>query len=125
MLRRIQLSLLGRPPTVAELDRVESAASDAAREVLLAQAIDDALSSTEFYEQSILFAHDWFKVTAHNAHANTSHGYFTGHLAIELQACPATSLHAGVLGLLSNYADLGDPWTICDSPTATINMVEP
>lgn len=125
MLRRIQLSLLGRPPTVAELDRVESAASDAAREVLLAQAIDDALSSTEFYEQSILFAHDWFKVTAHNAHANTSHGYFTGHLAIELQACPATSLHAGVLGLLSNYADLGDPWAICDSPTATINMVEP
>lgn len=125
MLRRIQLSLRGRPATVAELDRLRDAPSDEAREALLAEAIDEALTSTDFYTQSMSFAHDWFRVTAHNAHANISHGYFTGHLAIELQACPEGTRHAGVLGLLSGYADLGDPWELCDDPAATIHMVEP
>lgn len=125
LLRRIDLSLLGHPPTQAELDRLDAAGSETAQEALIAQAIEDALGSVEFYQQSIQFAHDWFGVTAHNAHANLSHGYFTGHLAIELQACPDNTLHAGVLGLLSNYPSLGDPWAICDSPTAVISMVEP
>ncbi len=125
MVRRVQLSLLGRPPTLEELDAIENAATPEAQEVALTELIDNDLKSVEFYHQSMRFAHDWFRVGAHNEHANISHGYFTGHLAIELHECPATSVHAGSLGLLNNYPQYGDPPSVCDDPTAKVNVVQP
>lgn len=125
LVRRVQLSLLGRPPTVEEVDAIDALATPEAREAAIAELIERDLRSPEFYKQSMKFAHDWFHVGAHNEHANISHGYFTGHLAIELQSCPMTSLHAGKLGFLNNIPQYGDRWAICDDPQATVNAVQP
>ncbi len=125
MVRRIQLSLLGRPPTIAELDAIENKDTAEAQQAALAELIEGDLNSVEFYRESMRFAHDWFRVGAHNVNANISHNYFTGHLAIELHLCPATSLHAGSLGLFNNYPEYGDPRSTCDDPAAKKNMVQP
>lgn len=125
LVRRVQLALLGRPPTIAELDAIENATTPEQQEAALAELIEADLTSVDFYKQSMKFAHDWFRVGAHNANANISHGYFTGHLAIELHPCPTTSAHAGKLGLFNNYTQYGDPWSTCDDANATVTMVQP
>lgn len=125
LVRRLQLALVGRPPTLEELDRIEAAPTEEARELVISALVDEDLESVEFYRQSIRFAHDWFRVGAHNAHANISHNYFTGHLSIELHACPMSTMHAGALGLLNSYREYGDPRSICDDPAAPIHMVSP
>ncbi len=125
LIRRIQLSLLGRPPTVEEVDAIEALTTPEAREAAITELIERDLGSVEFYRQSMKFAHDWFRVGAHNAQANISHGYFTGHLAIELHACAMGTLHAGKLGFLNNIPQYGDPVAICNDPQATVNAVQP
>lgn len=124
-LRRIQLALLGRPPTLDELDALDATPSPEAREAFLAQTIEEDLASVDFYRQTISFAHDWFGVSAHNQWANLSHGYFTGHLSIELHECPAGTLHAGKMGLLASSPARGDPYSICEDSAAPVHQVEP
>lgn len=123
LLRRTLLSLQGRAPTWEEFDAFTKLPTDEARDAALAQLIDESLNSVAFYKQTMLLAHDWFGVGAHNM--ALGEGYFTGHLAIELQACPVGTLHAGKLGLLSPYLALGDPESMCDSPTAPVFQIEP
>lgn len=125
LLRRVQLSLLGRPPTDDELDQMTAAASSGQTEQFITERIDAALASPDFYEQLVLFGHDWFGVGSADAQTNPSHGYFWGHHAIEMVACPSTTKHAGAIGLLESYIANGDPPSICDDVNAPIAQVEP
>ncbi|MFL5320117.1 MAG: hypothetical protein ACJ790_10720, partial [Myxococcaceae bacterium] len=50
-LRRITLTLKGVEPELADYSAITSAADDTARKAILDKAIDDGLSSNEFYDQ--------------------------------------------------------------------------
>ncbi len=125
LLRRVQFSLLGRPPTDAEVARVKAATSpEAAEEVILAIA-DEDLASTEFYRHLLSVGRDYLRMGPYTQGFVLT--YFSGYQGGELQVCPAGTVHAGALGVFASYSDKhgGDPNTICSDPTATVKSIEP
>ena len=66
LLRRMQLTLLGEPPSYEQYQEMLDAPDDAAREALIEQTIDDALASPRFYRQMVDYGHDFLRVSAYN-----------------------------------------------------------
>jgi len=118
LLRRVLLTLEGRPPTVDEYQAILDAADDAARDALIDAQIDTSLASDAFYEQMVEFGYDFLAV------GNYGHG-ITMNNAIRLSPCPEGTAHAGKLGTFSSYPALGDPEEICDDAAAMTHTVEP
>lgn len=125
LLRRMQLSVLGRPPTDAELERVLAATTDAQVEAALVDTLDAALRSPEFYSNLVRVGRDYLKLGPYNQGFVLT--YFSGFQGGELRACPPATRHAGALGTFAGYSDRrgGDPITICDDASASVNLVEP
>ncbi len=125
LLRRMQFSLLGRPPGDAELARVKAAQTDAEVEATLRAILDEDLASPEFYENLVRVGRDYLRMGPYNQGFVLT--YFSGFQGGELRACGAGTLHAGTLGTFAGYSDRsgGDHTSICDEPSAPINEVAP
>ena len=62
LLRRVLLTLEGRPPTITEYQVMLDAADDAARDALIDAQIEASLGSTAFYDQMVEFGYDYLAV---------------------------------------------------------------
>src|SRR5215471_10260421 len=60
-LRRVYLTLLGSEPGVDAYAAMKAASSDEARAALIQRAIDEALSSARFYQQMVVWGHDYLQ----------------------------------------------------------------
>jgi len=121
LLRRLHLSLVGQPPTHAEYAALLDAPDDAAREALIEQAVDSALSSPEFYLRMVEYGREHLRVSNYNFGGSNETNWVGGQ-AVEINACPAGTLHAGAWGLFSPYWG-EDPAVVCDDasqPTASV-----
>lgn len=125
LLRRMQLSVLGRPPTDAELARVKAATTPVDVDAALLSILDEGLASPAFYEQLVRIGRDYLRMGPYNQGFVLT--YFSGFQAGELRKCAATSRHAGALGAFAGFSDGhgGDPQSVCDDLAAPINIVEP
>lgn len=126
LLRRVSLSLLGRQPTSDEYSRVQRAPNDTAREAIINETVDGALTSVAFYQQMVDYAHDYLRVGSYNKGIFDSSYWITSQ-AIELRPCPTATRHAGILGVFNveGYIGSGDLFSLCNDLSATITMVEP
>jgi hypothetical protein len=93
LLRRVTLSLLGRPPTPVELDAMESATTPEAQQAQLTSVIDAALGAREFYRVLVDYGHELLPIPSYNY--NTEGFYWTGSMGFDLAICPADSAHPG------------------------------
>lgn len=125
LLRRLQLSVVGRPPTDAELARVKAANSDAEVEATLREILDADLASTDFYSQLVRVGRDYLRMGPYNQGFVLT--YFSGFQGGELRRCAATTRHAGALYAHAGFSDRhgGDPASICDDGATAVNQVEP
>lgn len=125
LLRRIMFRLVAHPPTEVEYDSVRSAPNQLAADAAIAQAVDDALTSKDFYQQLVSVGHDYLRLGAYTSGYTLT--YFSGFQGGELDPCPPTTLHAGTLGTFAGHSDMhgGDPFSICDDPRAPIASVNP
>lgn len=125
LLRRMQFSVLGRPPTDAEVARVKAATTDAESDAELARILDEDLASTAFYEQLVRVGRDFLRMGPYSQGYVLT--YFSGFQAGELRKCGTSSQHAGALGTFAGYSDRhgGDPLSICDDTNAPIATIEP
>lgn len=144
LLRRVQLTLLGKEPTVEEYSALRSAPSDQAREVIIQRAIDDALSSDRFYQQMMAYGNDYLQNSSY-PNGTVAESSWTGGMGIELTPCPANSRHEGKLGIFrSVYLDrlppdgdgiirygglpiatYGDSIALCDTISPPTNDIVP
>src|SRR5215472_3073541 len=143
-LRRVYLTLLGTEPGIDAYAEMRSASTDDARAALIQRAIDDALSSPRFYQQMVIFGHDYLQTGPYNF-GTIEETCWTGGMGIEITPCPAGTRHAGKLGILRppqldnippdgdgiiRYLGIpistwGDPLSLCASASAQVNTVEP
>jgi hypothetical protein len=144
LLRRVHLTLLGKEPSPEEYVAIRAAATDQARESLIQQAIDDALSSDRFGEEMVTFGRDYLQSGSY-AFGTVDETSWTGGMGIEITPCPTGTRHVGKLGIFrSPQLDLlppdadgviryfGDPITtwgdsvsLCTSSSAQTHAVEP
>lgn len=124
LLRRVQLALLGRPPTDDEQARVRSATSDEEAMSSIRAIVDADLGSVEFYRYLLQVGHDHLGVGKYGLGARPGY-YFTASQAITMEACPAGTLHAGKLGVLGSVTGYADLESICTEAGAPVNSVEP
>jgi len=122
LLRRVQLTLTGMEPTIDDYEAMEAASDDAAKEALVQQAVDDALSSPAFSNVVFEWAQDLLKVGSYD---------FDGRggkidWAINIGTCGVGTLHEGRIGLLSQY-NVGDGAGdgTCDNAGAEVTQVSP
>lgn len=115
VLRRVSLVLTGRTPTVEAYEAM-LAAPEAEREVLLGAAIDAALSSPEFYERLLDFAHRWITVGAYTTGAIGD--AYQGDMAGHLFRCDG-AVHPGA------FVHHEQVNTACDDPAALVRQIEP
>lgn len=92
LLRRMMLSLTGHSPTFEQYDAFLKA-SEAQRETLFDQTVDEALSSTRFYETSLDFGHNVLRTVEYSVGA--SGDAYQGNMSGNLEVCPAASNHPG------------------------------
>jgi hypothetical protein len=92
-LRRVQLTLTGRPPTQAALEAMAAAPDDAARAAIVEAAVDAALAAPSFYARMVGYGHDWLRVGRYTTGAAGETYY--GHMSGSLDACPEGSPNAG------------------------------
>lgn len=97
VLRRIHLALRGKPPADEAFEAVE-AADPGARQGLLSKAIDEALTSTEFYETMVDFGHEWLRNARYSTGAQGD-GYW-GNISAHLGRCDDKSKHPGAYYLV-------------------------
>jgi hypothetical protein len=95
LLRRMSLTLTGRPPSQAQLEAMVATTTTAEREALLEQLVDDALASPRFYAQMVAFGHDWLRVGRYSTGAQGE--AYWGHMSGSLEVCPANSATPGAL----------------------------
>ncbi len=124
-LRRVQFSVLGRPPTEGEIAKVKSAPTDDAARAALSAILDDDLASSDFYMQLISVGRDFLRMGPYTQGFVLN--YFAGFQGGELRPCPTTSRHPGTLGVFAGFSDKhgGDPLSVCDDASATVNTVAP
>jgi hypothetical protein len=121
LLRKIHLTLLGDEPRPADYESLLNA-DDAAKQAMLARAIDDALNSPQFYEQMVAFGKDYLRVGSYDA--GKFDNSWVANQAVQLTPCPQGTLHAGKLGVFfPNNPALGDPPSICSNPSARTDQV--
>jgi hypothetical protein len=124
VLRRISLALRGSVPKVEEYEALVVAADP---EKALSQAIDDGLTSPEFYEQMVGLGHSW--ITNGEFTTGAQGDGYSGNMSTHLAQCKATSAHPGAWYALqetssaANFCDDQDP-TGAPSTLAP-KMVEP
>ncbi len=125
LLRRVQFSVLGRPPTDSEMARVKAVSTDAELDSVLRAILDEDLASTDFYEHMVRLGRDHLRMGPYNQGFVLN--YFSGFQGGELNRCGATTLHAGSLGAFASFGDMhgGDPGSICDDPAAPLAQVAP
>jgi hypothetical protein len=128
LLRRVTLTLRGQFPTVVEYLAILNAPDDGAREALIQETIDDALTSEDFHQQMLEFGYDTLGVGTYSELLSGS--AWKGSQAIQLQPCGSNTLHAGRLGTFAgnatnSYPDKGDSVNLCDDPEAMTHEVEP
>ncbi len=92
-LRRISLTLTGRPASQAQLEEIARASDDAAREAIIARTIDEALDAPAFYAQMLEFGRDWLRVGRYSTGANGE--TYWGHMSGSLERCPEASPNPG------------------------------
>jgi len=116
VLRRVVLALTGTTPTAAQYEAVAAAPDDAAKEALINQAIDDALSSPKFYERMLHFGHEWLGIGAYTtgAQGDAYQGDMSGHLF----RCGGGTAHAGAF--YGNWEN-----NVCGNASAPVTMHEP
>jgi hypothetical protein len=119
LLRRVTLSLTGRTPTTAAYDAIVAAADDTAREALIQQAIDEALSSPAFYRSLVAFGHDWLGVGLYANGLNDA--AYHGSQAANLVQCAADTVNAGKWAMCGEAEGPND----CSDAGAQSNAVEP
>src|SRR5215470_5832011 len=95
-LRRVNLTLLGSEPGVEAYAEMKAASTDEARAALIQRAIDDALASPRFYQQMVIFGHDYLQTGSYNF-GTIEDTSWTGGMGIEISPCPAGTRHAGKL----------------------------
>lgn len=105
LLRRVTLTLLGRPPTRDELDAMEGATTAEAQQALLTTTVDQALGSREFYRTLVDYGHDLLPIPSYNFSYEGQ--YWTGSLAFDLTRCPDDSAHPG--GFSMSQDECKDP----------------
>ena len=119
LLRRVTLSLTGRTPSSDAYDAIVAAADDDARQALVDQAVDDALSSPAFYRTLVAFGHDWLGVGLYANALNDS--AYHGSQAANLVQCPSSSVNAGKWAICGEAEGPDD----CSDAGAVENAVEP
>jgi len=92
-LRRLSLTLTGRPPSPAQLEAMVAAPDDGARRALLGQLVDEALNAPSFYSQMLDFGRDWLRVGRYSTGANGE--TYWGHMSGSLHRCPNGSPRGG------------------------------
>ena len=120
-MRRISLTLLDQQPAIAQYEALLQQ-PESEREAYLNTLIDSWLDSEAFAEALVLWGHEYLRVSSFDQRVDS--GRWTAARAIQLDACPDDTLHAGAVGTFSDFSRLDDP-TICDDPNANISMVEP
>lgn len=122
-LRRIDLTLLGSEPRPEEYQALSSA-DDAAKEAILARAIEDALSSPQFYEEMLKFGRDYLRVGAYEP-GTIDNSSWIANQAVQLTPCETGTLHSGKLGIFfPNNLSRGDPPSICNDPSARTDSIQ-
>ncbi|MBX7116315.1 MAG: hypothetical protein K1X64_18460 [Myxococcaceae bacterium] len=129
-LRRIHLALRGSEPTLAEYQAVASL-SGAALTSKLDREIDAALSSPDFYEQMVLWGHEYLRNSRYNqGTVEGEENLWFGGQAGQLDTCPSGTANAGAFGIFSNpgqgasWLSEGDPVSVCDDVSQAVT-VEP
>lgn len=119
-LRRITLSLLGTTPTTAQFNAVLAAGDDASRARVFEQVIDEALSSTRFYEKLVEYGHDLIPVGEYTTGAvgDAYQGAMAGHLF--RCSSEATTVNAGAY-----YMNGEDANAVCNDAAIEKHMVVP
>lgn len=144
LLRRVNLTLLGKEPSPEAYVAIGAATTDQARDALIQQAIDDALSSDRFKEQMVTFGRDYLQSGPYSF-GTVEETSWTGGMAIEVTPCPTGTRHVGKLGIFrSPQLDLlppdgdgiiryggvpittwGDSVSICTSTGSPTQTIEP
>jgi hypothetical protein len=127
LLRRILVALEGRIPTIEEVEALQALPDDAAKQQALMAQVDASLTSQAFYQQMLTAGHDMMR-TSRYINGNTDHPFWKGDLTGSLSACPAGTLHEGVLGILNeDYSpSYGDRTSVvCNDAAATITSLNP
>lgn len=134
-LRRVLMTLEGRPPSEAEYQAILGAADDAARDAMIAAQIEASLDSQAFYEQVLDWGKEVLRVGRYDHDAGAA---WSAAQSIVLRPCPEGSMHEGRFGILYNdsgwgcptmpdcgAAKQGDSWALCDDPDAPLDSIEP
>jgi hypothetical protein len=106
-LRRISLALHRRVPKIEEYEALLAAADP---EAALQKAIDDALTSTDFYEQLVDFGHQW--ITNGEFSVGAIGDAYSGNMSTNVKRCGDMTKHPGAFYIAgeSNY----DEFKACD-----------
>jgi hypothetical protein len=101
-LRKVYLTFRGSEPTRAQYEAL-LAADSATQTQIIDRAVDDALSSNDFYEQMMTWGHDYLRTGLFlpGLSDGDTRGW-TGTQSAELGACPAGTAHAGALGIFDD-----------------------
>lgn len=124
LLRRGMLTLVGRAPTIDEYESLLALPVDDRRAEVL-RRLDAALETEEFADQALRWGAEYLGTISYDFGFDFVNDEFYGHYALELDACPPGTLHAGALGNLSSYPAMGDSPAMCDDPAAPLAEVEP
>ena len=121
LLRRVHLILRGRPPLDEDVARLDAATTDAAREAVIASAIDDGLASPDFYLQMLDFGHHFLR---NGAFINGAQGNgYMGNMSAHLDTCDGDTANAGAYYLIARGGPGGGE--ACDDASAVRRDVEP
>lgn len=113
LLRRVDLSLLGRPPAYEDYEKILAAPDDAARDAMIDGAIESALASKEFYRALVSYGHDYLRTSAMNRGGVNVNDWVGSQMAM-MEQCPATSKHPGAFYVFgADYPEFGDPESYC------------
>ncbi len=114
LLRRVHLTLSGKPPSYEEYEKIVAARDDASRDALIDESIDAALSSKSFYKTLLGFGHDYLRTSAYNR-GGVNVDDWIGHQMALLDPCPPSTKHAGAWYAQGGAdAEYGDPVSFCD-----------
>lgn len=124
LLRRAWLALFQRAPTTEEYESLLALPAADRKDEILAR-VEAGLDGPEFEAVLLRWGMEYLRVISYDFEFDFVNTEFHGHYSLELNTCAPETLHAGALGNLSNYPDMGEPYTICDDPDAELNAIEP
>ncbi len=128
LLRRVHLTLHGRPPLDEDVSALDDATSDAEREAVIEAAIADGLESPDFYDRMVDFGHWWLRNGAFVTGAQGD--AYMGNMSAHLGRCADDTAHPGAYFLLASLVDevgIGERTgsQLCTEASPTTRTVEP